>query len=310
MNGSLHGPKALRERLFRGEFVAAPGAYDPYSARLIESLGFPAIYLGGNALGLQLAVGQPFITMSETADALNRVTRVVRAPVVVDAGAGFGDAAHAAVAMRALAHAGAAAVHIDDQLYPKRAHYHRGVGRLAPAAIVAGKLRAMREAAAQACGGAAAPLLIARTDAWRVNRDIDETVDRCGCYIEAGAQALMVLDLGPGDAALVRDAFAAVPLVWIGGIAEPVPSAAELHAAGFSLALYPFNSIAAVTEALSETWRAMLAEGRPLRPPRPAPATLARAFEVIGMDAHWKIERETTESDGEANPPRSAQGTP
>ncbi|HEY4065705.1 MAG TPA: isocitrate lyase/PEP mutase family protein [Burkholderiaceae bacterium] len=308
MSVDSSGAARLREQLARGELIAAPGAYDPYSARLLERFGFPALYLGGNALGLQLAVGQPFVTMTETADATRRITRVTRAPLIVDVGAGFGDAAHASVTLRALAQAGAAAVHLDDQVYPKRAHYHRGVGRLAAASITCGKLRAMREEGARV-DGASAPVLVARTDALRVTRSLDETIDRCGRYLEAGAEALMVLDLGPADAARLRSAFASTPLAWIGGIAEPVPTAAELARAGFALALYPFNSIAAVTTALTTTWAAFQREGRPARPTEPAPATLAHALDLIDMATHWETERRTTEA-GDGEPAPTPKGRP
>jgi methylisocitrate lyase len=302
MNMASATPELLRAMLSRGAPVVAPGAYDPYSALLIESLGFEAVYLGGNALGLQLGVGQPFVTLTETADAVHRISRFVKAPLVVDAGAGFGDAAHAAIAMRALGHAGAAALHIDDQRYPKRAHYHRGRGRLEEATVVADKLRAMRDAAR-----GAGPLLIARTDAWRVTGSMDDTIERCRSYAAAGAEAVMVLDLGPDQAPHVRQALPDVPLVWIGGIAEPVPTTAQLQAAGFAMTLYPFNSIGAVTESLLATWRALQADGRPPVPVAPASQTLRQALALIGMDAHLKIESQTTERalDAPAGAPNS-----
>jgi 2-methylisocitrate lyase-like PEP mutase family enzyme len=280
----------LRGRLANGLFVAAPGIYDPYTARIVEQLGFDALYLAGNALGLQLGVGQPFVTLTETADAIHRIGRIVKAPLIADAGAGFGDAAHAALAMNALAHSGAAAIHVDDQCYPKRAHYHRGRGRLAQAAVVAGKLAAMRDA--QGDG----PVLIARTDALRVTGSLDQAIERGAQYVAAGAEALMVLDMGVDDAARVRAALPGVPLVWIGGIAEPVPSVAQLQDV-FAMALYPFNTVGAISEAVSAVWREMALTGRPAQPARPSAQTAAAALELIGMQASWRIERHTTERD-------------
>jgi methylisocitrate lyase len=282
----------LRQQLAGRQFVAAPGVVDPYTARIVEQMGFQAVYLGGNALGLQLGVGQPFVTLTETADAVHRINRVVRVPVIADAGAGFGDAAHCTVAMRALVHAGAAAIHVDDQCYPKRAHYHCGRGRLVEPGVMADKLQAMHEA------GAGGPLLIARTDALRVTGSIDETIERTRRYVQAGADAVMVLDLGPAVAARFAQALPGVPLVWIGGIAEPVPTVAELQAAGFAMALYPFNTVGAISEAVAATWRDMAATGRPAVPPKPAAQTVAAALELIGMQAHWRIESATTERDG------------
>jgi methylisocitrate lyase len=289
VNGSA-GPAALSALLGSGKLVVAPGAFDAYSARIIESLGFPAIYLGGNALGLQLAVGQPFVTLTDTADAVNRIRRATRAPVVVDAGAGFGDAAHAALAARTLVHAGAAAIHVDDQVYPKRAHYHRGRARLADVDSVCGKLQSVVGACEKG-----ELLVIARTDALRITRSVDQTLERCRRYAGCGIDMLMVLDLGVEQALKFREAFPALPLVWIGGIAEPVPTTAQLQAAGFAMAVYPFTSTGAMTESLLATWRGVLDTGRPPLAPTPVSQTVETALRLIGLERYLDIERSTTE---------------
>lgn len=272
-------------------FVVAPGVFDPYSARIVEKLGFAAVYLGGNALGLHLGVGQPFVTLTETAAIVQNVRRIVRVPIIVDVGAGFGDAVHAALTMQTLANAGAAALHLDDQIYPKRAHYHRGRGRLADAGIVCGKLRAMA-----AARGNADVLLIARTDTLRVTGSVDATISRCRAYLAAGADALMILDLEPGGVAPFRAAFPQVPLVWIGGIAEPIPTAADLQEAGFSVAVYPFNTIGAATEAMRAMWSGFAETGRPGHLSKPGGKVVAEALEIIDLDQAIEIERNTTEA--------------
>lgn len=208
------GSVTLRKRLSEGGCLAAPGVYDPFSARIVEQLGFDAVYLGGNALGLHLGIGQPFVTLTETVAAVHGIRRVSHLlSIIVDAGAGFGDAAHAALAMEALSAAGATVIHVDDQVYPKRAHYHSGKGRLAGISVVCGKLRAM----AEACGRDG-PLLVARTDAFRVTADIDATIARCRDYVAAGAAGLMVLDLGPDRMAPFRKEFPGIPFFWIVGL--------------------------------------------------------------------------------------------
>jgi len=272
--------------------VAAPGAFDPYTANAIAQLGFAAVYLGGNAIGLQLCAGQPFVTMTETADAVRRVVRAVDVPVLVDAGAGFGDPAHTQVTTRELERAGAAGLHLDDQIYPKRAHYHRGRGRLLDAASVVDKLRSVVAARRDPCFQ-----VIARTDALRVTRSIRETIERLTQYATAGIDAAMVLDLGLDQAALVRHALPDLPLVWIGGIAEPVPGIDQLQAAGFTMAVYPFNTVAAITESVLATWDHFAATGRPRQPATPTAQTVQRALGLVGMEAYWDIESRTTERD-------------
>ena len=125
-------PARLRAMLAQGRMVAAPGACDPFTARLIERAGFEAVYLGGNAMGLSLAKGQPLITLTETVDYAAKIVRTTDLPLIVDAGAGFGAAAHVHRTVLEIELTGAAGLHIDDQPYPKRPSYHRGDGGLAP----------------------------------------------------------------------------------------------------------------------------------------------------------------------------------
>src|SRR6188768_1517162 len=106
-------PARLRRVLKDPGFVAIPGVYDGLTARIIESIGFSAIYLGGNAMGLRLGAGQPFVTMTETVESLRQVVATVVLPVIVDIGAGFGSAAHVNRAVRELERDGASAIQMD-----------------------------------------------------------------------------------------------------------------------------------------------------------------------------------------------------
>src|SRR6266850_1810125 len=128
----MTGPARLRALLAQGELIVAPGAYDPYTARVIESLDFPVVYLGGFSIGLNLGIGEPLTTLTETVDCAMKAVRIVDIPVVVDAGAGFGDATHTHRTVVEFERAGVAAIHIEDQVFPKRAHYHKGRGRIIP----------------------------------------------------------------------------------------------------------------------------------------------------------------------------------
>ena len=280
MNSAGTGLRAL---LGNGKTLAAPGVLDPYTARIVARAGFEALYLGGNALGLHLGKGQPFVTVSDTVAMTAAIVRTVDAPLVVDAGAGFGDPEHVYRSVRELEAAGAAALHLDDQPYPKSPDYHRGRGGLASVAEAVTRLRV-----ALAARRDAGLMIVARTDAWRVTKSLEETLARCRAYAEAGVDALMVLDLKPQDVGAVRSALP-LPLAWIGGVVAPVPSLAELEAAGFALALYPFNTIAAVTAAVDDLWREMRATGRIAQPD----ALLARArretLEVVDMAAYWQL---------------------
>lgn len=276
---------ALRRRLADGACLPAPGVHDGLSARIAEAAGAPALYLGGNALGLSLGKGQPFVTATETADALVRINRAVTAPVIVDMGAGFGDAPHVHFTVRDIEAAGAAAIHIDDQPYPKPANYHRGQGRLDTPERTAAKL-------AVAAGARRSPdmMIIARTDALRVTGSLDDAIDRGRAFVQAGAEALMILDLTPAHAATVRAALPGVPLVWIGGVVAPIPSLDELTAAGFAMALYPFNGVAAVTTGLNDLWRGLMGSGRIAQSAELLQRAREETVSVADLATAWAIE--------------------
>lgn len=270
-----------------GRLVAAPGAYDALSARIAVQAGGQAVYLGGNAVGLGLAKAQPFVTLTETLEIAGRVRRAVDVPVVADLGAGFGDAAHLRVAVREAEAVGLAAIHIDDQPYPKPVDYHRGRGR-----VVEIEAAAARIATATQVRRSADLAVIARTDALRVTGDLAATIRRGEALMAAGADALMILDLSPDQVGEVRARLPEAPLVWIGGVTAPIPSLDELKAAGFCLALYPFNAVAAVTIALDDLWRGFFAQGVPGQDAEQLAHARADTARVADLDAAFAIEDE------------------
>ncbi|MEX1147032.1 MAG: isocitrate lyase/PEP mutase family protein [Sphingomonadales bacterium] len=268
--------------------VAAPGAADPMSARIIDQLGFDAVYVGGNALGLSLAKAQPFVTLTETVDATARLARITRCAIIVDAGAGFGDPAHVYGAVQELAAAGASAVHIDDQPYPKSPAYHRGQGALADVATMAARIQAAR----RALSADSDVMLIARTDALRVAKSLDDAVARAQACVDAGADAVMVLDLAPQQAGALKDALPGVPLLWIGGVADPVPSFGEIRTAGFAMALYPFNTVAAMAAAVADTWSGFMEGGRVNMSSDMLARMRRETLDIVWMQTFWDIEED------------------
>src|SRR5215471_6620121 len=115
----------LRELLRAKTFLHMPSVYDALTGRLVQSLGFEAAYVGGYVTGGSMAVTEPLLTMTEQVRLAEDVARSIKIPVVVDAGAGFGEPLHTMRTVREFIRAGVAGVHIEDQLYPKRAHYHK-----------------------------------------------------------------------------------------------------------------------------------------------------------------------------------------
>jgi 2-methylisocitrate lyase-like PEP mutase family enzyme len=112
---------ALRAHLKAKTFLHMPSVYTPLSARLVEQAGFEAAYVGGYVTGGSLAIAEPLLTMTEQVDVAEAVASSIDIPVAVDAGAGFGEPLNTMRTIRT----GIAGVHLEDQFFPKRAHYHK-----------------------------------------------------------------------------------------------------------------------------------------------------------------------------------------
>ena len=174
------------ERIRSGQTTFAPVCLDPLTGRLIESLGFDAAYLSGGGFGFQLAVSEALLTTTEIATLTRQITARSSVPLIVDGGVGFGDAVHLTRAIREIESAGGAAIEIEDQVSPKRAHHHKGVEFLEPLEVMVDKVR-------EAAAARSDPdfLIIARTGAVR-NESFESAIERSLAYREAGADVLMI----------------------------------------------------------------------------------------------------------------------
>src|ERR1700751_2357092 len=123
---------ALRGLLAENRFINMLSAYDAITGRLIPSLGFPAVYTGGFVTGGSRCTWEPLLTMDEQVRVSGDVATAVAIPTVADGGAGFGEPLHTMRTVREFIRAGVAGIHIEDQLYPKRAHYHKYVAHAVP----------------------------------------------------------------------------------------------------------------------------------------------------------------------------------
>src|SRR6188768_2904326 len=132
---------ALRAYLKAKTFLHMPAVYDPIGARLVEQAGFEATYVGGYVTGGSQAVTEPLLTMTEQVDVAERAAASVKIPVVVDAGAGFGEPLHTMRTVNEFIRAGIAGIHIEDQLFPKRAHYHKYQADAVPADEFVAKIK-------------------------------------------------------------------------------------------------------------------------------------------------------------------------
>jgi 2-methylisocitrate lyase-like PEP mutase family enzyme len=251
---------SLRDRLSRAPILVAPGVYDGLTALLAEQAGFEALYLSGAAVAYT-RLGRPDIglsTMSEMADTMALIRDRVSLPVIIDADTGFGNALNARRTMTVYERAGANALQVEDQTYPKRCG-HLADKSLIPAAEMAGKIAAMADAR-----NSTDTLIIARTDAIAVE-GFQAAVDRAGRYLEAGADALFI------EAPRSLDELQAIcatfkgraPLManMVEGGATPITNAADLETLGFSLVIFPGGIVRALAKAAEDYYASLRATG-------------------------------------------------
>jgi 2-methylisocitrate lyase-like PEP mutase family enzyme len=268
---------SLRDRLDRNGILVAPGVCDALTAALAEQAGFEALYLSGAGVAYT-RLGRPDIgltSVSEMTDTLALIRDRVNLPIIVDADTGFGNALNAQRTMRLYERAGATALQIEDQGFPKRCG-HLADKTVIPTAEMAGKIAAMADARASD-----ETLIVARTDAVAVE-GLAPALDRAEAYREAGADILFVEALRSEDE-LKRAArrFAGrVPLLanMVEGGATPIHSAPALEALGFSIVIFPGGIVRALAKTAEDYYASLRAHGsnRPFR---------ERMFDFDGLNA-------------------------
>lgn len=255
---------SLRTRLAAKEILLTPGVYDGLTAALAEQAGFEALYLSGAAVAYT-RLGRPDIgltSVSEMADTMALIRDRVDLPVIVDADTGFGNALNAQRTMRLYERAGANALQVEDQTFPKRCG-HLSDKSLIPTGEMAGKIAAMADARASD-----ETLIIARTDAVAVE-GFEPALDRADAYIAAGADVLFIEALR-SDAELkwVADKFGdRIPLLanMVEGGATPIMAASDLEALGFSIVIFPGGIVRALAHT-AEAYYTSLHEAGSNRP--------------------------------------------
>ena len=225
----MNAAKQLREKLNRTPMVVAPFVYDALQAKIAERVGFEAVYMTG--FGTAAARGFPdlgLLTMSEMVENVRTIARSVQIPVICDADTGYGNPVNVWRTVNEYERAGAAALHIEDQVWPKRCGFLAGK-QVIPQDEMVPKVRA-------ACDARRDPdtVIIARTDALAVN-GWDDVVRRATAYREAGADLIFVDGIRTlDDLRNYAERLKNLPLLYNGQLL-PV---AELARHGFRLTIY------------------------------------------------------------------------
>ena len=248
----------LRDRLERRDALLVPGAGNALTARIIQDAGFEAVYVTGAGIANTL-LGVPdigLVTLTELAATTEAISEICPLPLIVDIDTGFGNAVNTYRTVRVLERAGACALQIEDQDFPKRCG-HFGGKAVIPAHEMTAKIRAAADARDDEN-----LLIIARTDARAID-GLDATLERAGRFIDAGADLTFVEAPVSEDEMRAITARLAVPQVAnmvVGGRTPLLPQAA-LADIGFSLVLYANAPLQAAMRAMSGVLEALKRDG-------------------------------------------------
>ncbi len=255
--GATTKRERFRARLAGAETLLLPGAFNPLSARLIESKGFDGVYISGAVISADL--GLPDIgltTLSEVAQRAQQISRVTDLPTLVDADTGFGEPMNIARTIQTLEDAGVAAVHIEDQVNPKRC------GHLDGKQVVDTPDALRRIRAAVHARRDPNLLIMARTDV-RALEGLDATIARAHALVAAGADAIFpeaLVDLG--EFAALR---AAVDVPILANMTEfgksELFTARQLADVGVNIVIFPVSLLRVAMGAASRALDVLREEG-------------------------------------------------
>ena len=243
--------------------LLAPGIYDALSGLIAEQAGARAVYLSGASIAYtrfgRSDVG--LVSASEVHDTLAAVTDRIQIPVIVDADTGFGNALNVQRTIRNFERAGAAAIQIEDQSFPKRCGHLDGKTLISKDEMV-GKIKAAIDARKETN-----TLIIARTDARGVE-GLSEAIDRAQAYQEAGADILFIeAPHSIDEMKLIRKSFGEdIPLLanMVEGGKTPIKTANDLKSLGFNIVIFPGGAVRAATFQLQQYYAGLIENGSTL----------------------------------------------
>ena len=247
----------LRELLRGGDVIVAPGVWDGLSARLVARAGFVAAYATGG--GIARSMGYPdlgLLSLREIVDRLANIVEHAGVPVIADADTGYGNALNAQRAVREFERAGVAALHLEDQTFPKRCGHYDDKA-VVPTREMAQKLRAARDAMSD-------PdiVLIARTDALAIE-GLDAAIERAHAYAAAGADVIFVE--APVSIEQIETIARRVPqpklINMFQGGKTPLVPVARLKALGYQIVIVPSDLQRAAIRAMDDVLAALARDG-------------------------------------------------
>jgi len=283
----------LRGLIEKTGLVFQPYCYDALSARIAEKLGFRAVGLGGWALGAHTCITEPLLTMTESLKAAKIIVNAINIPLIVDAGAGYGEPMHVTRTVNEFERIGVAAIHIEDQIFPKRAHYHRNYQER----VISREQ--MVEKISYACEARDDPdfVIIARTDSAHTH-GLEEAVKRGNAYAKAGADMIMVFPDSPEQAEDLPRRIRA-PIIYVnspGNLADrPMLTVRTAEELGYKFLADAITLSIVTVQAVKKALQNYLRSGAFGMDPEHARGVRGEIEELIGLPRYYEIEEETTE---------------
>jgi len=280
--------QTLKKLLQREKLLVAPGCFDGLSARLVEEAGFEAAYLSGGAVARSMGIPDiGLVTMSESIERAGQVVSAIGIPIIADADTGYGNAVNLVRTVREFERIGVAAIHIEDQITPKRC------GHLDGKEVISLAEMEMKLHAALKTRTDSDFCIIARTDARGVH-GFDDAIQRAKAFAKLGVDAIFVeAPQSEEELAEIPRRLPDIPLlvnVFKGGKTPMLPME-RLEKMGYRIAIYPSETQRAAIHAMRNALATLKREGTT----ESIDATLTTFKErdrVVGLDDWQKIERQ------------------
>ena len=269
----------LRQLIERPGIIVAPGAYDCLTAKIIQQSGFPAVYMTG--AGTSVArYGFPDLALASMTEMISNaadITASVSVPVIADADTGYGGLLNVGRTVRKYEQSGVAAIHIEDQEFPKRCG-HLDDKRVIPTEDMIPKIKEAVESRTDKDF-----LIIVRTDALAVT-GWEDTMDRCHRYIDAGADVLFVEALRSAEDAQRAVELLPVPLLYnfVETGKSPLLSASDLESIGFKIVIFPASNLLLVTATIQKLMAELKEKGTTIGMMEQM-VSLQECFELMGL---------------------------
>ena len=269
----------LRQLIEQPGIIVAPGAYDCLTAKIIQQSGFPAVYMTG--AGTSVArYGFPALALASMTEMISNaadITASVSVPVIADADTGYGGLLNVGRTVRKYEQSGVAAIHIEDQEFPKRCG-HLDDKRVISTEDMIPKIKEAVESRTDQDF-----LIIVRTDALAVT-GWEDTMDRCHRYVDAGADVLFVEALRSAEDAQRAVESLPVPLLYnfVETGKSPLLSASDLESIGFKIVIFPASNLLLVTATIQKLMTELKEKGTTIGMMEQM-VSLKECFELMGL---------------------------